>query len=184
MKKSLLGLMFLAGLFASLPADADDDRWGAFAVGSDVAEETGFGGGAFFDKVMDDSIYITGQAFIATYDEADRGQILLGGEWRDDGPNNLVGYIGVQAGGDFIDTDAGSTEDMFARAYYDIGWQYSAGSELRIGFAIDAKSEFFDRDNGVRVGWFYAPEESFGFFVRGEVYDDETNVFAGGTWGF
>lgn len=184
MKKTFLGLMFLAGLAASLPADADDDRWGAFVLGSEVVDESGFGAGVFMDKLFDESIYLTTQAFIATYDEADRGQVLIGGEWRDEGKNNLIGYIGLQAGADLVDTDLGSDEDMFARAYYDIGWEYSRGSQIRFGFAIDAKSEYFNRETGARFGWYHAPDEGFGFFVRGEVYEDETNVFAGGSWGF
>ena len=186
MKKVFLGILFLAGVFSTVPGfAAEEGRWGAFGAVSDVdPDETGIGGGAFFEKEMVDNIYIVGQGFVATYDNFDRGQVLLGGEWRDDSQRNLNGYIGLLVGADLVDTDAGSEEDAFARAYYDIGWQYAQRAEFRFGIAIDAKNDYLDRDQGARLGWFYEREDSFGFFVRGEFYGDENNVFAGASWGF
>lgn len=183
MKKLFLGFMCLAALanFGDAAA-AEQARWGLFGLASDVdGADTGVGGGAFGELEVAENVYMTGDAFLATYDDSDRAQVLVGGEWRDRGPR-AIGYIGLQVGADLFDTDTGSEEDAFARLYYDIGWRLSKRSELRFGVAYDGATDLIEREVGVRLGWTTAEDDGFGFFVRGEAYSDETNVFAGVSW--
>ena len=186
MKKIIVSLMLAAAVFSMSDANAArNSEWGAFGFASDVElADTGIGGGVFGRLEYVDNIFFTGRALVATYDDFERGQILLGGEWVDRN-RQLLGYVGLQAGADILSGSGTDTTDAFARIYYDLGWRYTSNSEMRIGIAMDALNDALDRQWGVRAGWYTNvndDSEGMSFFVSGEAYDNETNVFVGVTF--
>ncbi|MBW3567388.1 MAG: hypothetical protein KY410_05425, partial [Proteobacteria bacterium] len=145
MKKNLVSLVLAAAMLSFSDANAaSDGQWGVFGFASDIdGADTGMGGGIFGRTNYVGDVYFTGHVLVATYDDVDRGQLLLGGEWVDR-QKKLLGYVGMQAG---VESVSGPTDetDGFARVYYDIGLRYSKGFELRIGVAVDTMLDSFER---------------------------------------
>ena len=163
-------------------ANEDNSRWSAFGTASDIEPgQTGLGGGAAINWEWQEDVFLTGRATAATYDDADRVQLLAGGEWVDRGPR-FNGYIGAHVGADVFRSDLSDSEDLFARFHYDVGWKATPGSELRIGISYDVLTDHIERKGGLRAGWYTQSEDGVGFFVSGEVYENESNVFAGLSW--
>lgn len=175
----------LAAALAFVPVHAaDDNTFAVFGAVSDFdPEQTGAGGGVAASWEWTDTVFFTAETFIVTADDVDRGRVLFGGEWQDR-IGRVTGYMGLQAGADVYDSDAGSNEDAFARAYYDLGWQVFGSSELRLGIGYDTKSDVIERDTAVRAAWITSLRDDMAFFIRGELYDNEKNVFAGVEWGY
>lgn len=184
----VVGLAMLALLSNSASAADErrfsDNYWGAFGFGSDADRaDTGLGAGVLGRIGYVENIFFTGRFLAATYDNVDRGQLLLGGEWVDRN-GNFYGYVGLQVGAEYLRNDNSNTTDGFARAYYDLGWRYAKGSEMRFGIARDVKNESFQRQWGLRAGWYVAGDDDLGYFINAEAYEKETNVMGGVTWGF
>ncbi len=164
-------------------AQAADNSISLYGLASDMTPgQAGIGGGIAADWEWTETVYIVGHAFAGMYDDVDRAQVMLGSEWRDT-IGHSTGYVGVQGGVDAFRANA-STEDAFARAYYDIGWEMSDTSELRFGIGYDMKANTTDRTTGVRAMWNTALENEMALFIRAELYENEKNVFAGVTWGY
>lgn len=191
MKKSSLALfILLAAMLAHSPAQAawngqlSQDRFAVFGMGSDLdPDQTGAGAGVSGIWNWTGNVFLTGQLFLTTMDDADRAQLLLGGEWQDH-VGQFTGYVGLQVGLDAFDAANGSQEDAFGRIYYDIGWPVLANSELRLGAGYDTKTGIIERQVALRAAWTTVLDEEKTFFVRTELYDEERNVMAGVSWGF
>lgn len=179
----MIALLLGTALVASANA-ADKNHWTAFGMASDAdPEQTGVGGGISAQWEWQDDVYFKGQVLAGTYDDFERAQVLFGGEWVDR-VGKVNGYVGASVGVDAISADAYDSEDVFGRIHYELGWKVSRSSELRLGIAYDVKSEAFDRQGGARIAWYSGNGDEFNFFIRGELYQNEKNVFAGLSWPF
>jgi len=178
MKKIFPCLLALALLPTGVAAGVNENAITAFGVISDMEpEQNGAGAGMSAQFEWQENVFLDGRFLLGTYDDFDRAQLLLGGEWVDQ-VGKVAGYLGAHVGADIFD-DEDVTVDAFARLHYDVGFAATRGSWMRVGVAYDIKSS--KRQGGLRLSW-ESRDVDFGYFLSGEFYEDEKNLFAGVRW--